>query len=78
MMKYSNQRPFFESVEPIDVSFFADCMAVIARFIPEEEFARMLNSCLEPERSYAVKIVAVKTLIILSQQVIFLFISFWI
>ena len=72
-MKISNQRPFFESVEPIDISFYADCLVAIARLVPDEEFLRILHPCLDAERSYAVKLVAVKALIILSQQVGFCF-----
>lgn len=71
-----DQRPFFETVEPIDISLHSDLLTGLARFLPEEEFQQLLHECLEPDRSDAVKLVAVKALIILGQQVRLLFASF--
>ncbi|KAI5118442.1 hypothetical protein M0805_000576 [Coniferiporia weirii] len=68
MWKAQNQRPFFESNEPLDVSLHADILVGLVRFIPEEEYTHLIHECLEPDRSDAVKLVAVKALIILSQQ----------
>ncbi|KAH8118768.1 hypothetical protein DFH11DRAFT_1839273 [Phellopilus nigrolimitatus] len=68
MLKAQNQRPFFESSEPIDVSLHADILVALVRFLAEDEYTSLIKACLEPDRSDAVKIVAVKALIIMGQQ----------
>ncbi|KAL5507799.1 IRA2 [Sanghuangporus vaninii] len=68
LWKAQDQRPFFESSEPIDVSLHADLIVGLTRFVSEDDYLRVIHACTEPEQSDAVKLVAVKALIILSQQ----------
>lgn len=73
LWKAQGLRPFFESVEPIDVTLYADAIVGLSHFLPEEEFTELIDACLEPERSDAVKMVAVKTFISIDQLVCVLF-----
>lgn len=56
-------------MDQIDVSLYSDAITVLAHFIPSEEFFDLIGVCLEPERSDAVKIVAVKTYITIVKEV---------
>lgn len=72
LLRAENQRPFYESTtnrDPIDVALHADILVGLVRFAPEEIYHALFEICLEPERSDAVKLVVVKALIILAQQV---------
>ena len=69
LWKAQDDRPFFESADPIDVSLYSDIIAGIARFLPEDDHLRVLHECLEPDRSDAVKLVGIKALITLCHQV---------
>lgn len=69
LWRAEKQRPFFEAQEPIDVALHADVIVGLVRFAPQEEYLRLINTCLEPDRADAVKLVVVKALIVLSQQV---------
>ncbi|TDL29911.1 hypothetical protein BD410DRAFT_780416, partial [Rickenella mellea] len=68
LWKAHNQRPFYESPDSIDVALFADAMVAMFRFLPEDESMHMFTACLEPERSDAVKMCAVKACVILAQE----------
>ncbi|KAI6152285.1 hypothetical protein BKA82DRAFT_4387651 [Pisolithus tinctorius] len=56
----AKQRPFWESYEEVDVATWAEALVTTFRFLPEEESLPIFASCLEPERSDAVKICAIK------------------
>ena len=71
MLKARDKRPFFESLDHVDVSLYADAIAVLAHFVSLGEFEELLGACLEPERSDTVKIVAIKTCMTLVKEVCF-------
>ncbi|KAI0737738.1 hypothetical protein C8Q80DRAFT_1276173 [Daedaleopsis nitida] len=60
LLKWTKDRPFWECPDDIDVAMLADVMAALYRFLPEEESITIFQQCVEPERSEAVKICAVK------------------
>ncbi len=60
LLKWTKDRPFWECPDDIDVAMLADVMAALYRFLPEEESIPIFQRCVEPERSEAVKICAVK------------------
>lgn len=62
-------RPFYDSVEPIDVNLYGDALVAILRFHPIVALVNVLPICLEPERSYAVKMCVVRALTILVTEV---------
>ncbi|KAF7975643.1 hypothetical protein HWV62_9093 [Athelia sp. TMB] len=53
-------KPFWELTEDIDIGIYAEALSTAFRFIPEEESMPLFLTCLEPERSDAVKIVAAR------------------
>ncbi|KAF8524568.1 hypothetical protein BU17DRAFT_84597 [Hysterangium stoloniferum] len=57
-------RPFFDSIEPINVNLYADALVVILRYHPVIALNNVLPLCLEPDRSAAVKLCVVRALII--------------
>ncbi len=64
-----NQRPFFDSPDPLDVALYADALVSLVHFLPLDEAIDIIESCLEAERSDAVKMCAVKAYVVLMQQV---------
>ncbi|EGO02251.1 hypothetical protein SERLA73DRAFT_166724 [Serpula lacrymans var. lacrymans S7.3] len=60
LLKSAKQRPFWDSYEEIDVATYAEALAATFRFLSEEESIPIFLASLEPERSDAVKICAVK------------------
>ena len=68
LIKYDNNKPFWECQEEIDVAMFADALVALYRFAPKHEALRFFETCLEPERSDAVKLVAVKACATLSVE----------
>lgn len=68
VLQFSNQRPFWESSDEIDVGLFRDAMAILYRFLPEDEAVELFSVCMEPERSDAVKTVAVKAALVLTLE----------
>ncbi|RPD66792.1 hypothetical protein L226DRAFT_452976 [Lentinus tigrinus ALCF2SS1-7] len=60
LLKWTKERPFWECPDEIDVAMLSDVMAALYRFLPEEESLSIFLQCVEPERSEAVKICAVK------------------
>ncbi|KIJ35291.1 hypothetical protein M422DRAFT_34700 [Sphaerobolus stellatus SS14] len=60
--------PFYLSSEPIDVNFCAYAIVAIFRFHPVETLHQLLKPCLDPGRSHAAKLVAVKALTILNTE----------
>ncbi|KAI0265102.1 hypothetical protein BC834DRAFT_880157 [Gloeopeniophorella convolvens] len=63
-----HQRPFWESPDEIDVAVFADALVALYRFSPLEDVLPLFKTCLEAERSDAVKLVAVKASVTLSVE----------
>ncbi|OJA17736.1 hypothetical protein AZE42_08827, partial [Rhizopogon vesiculosus] len=61
-------KPFWDSFEEIDVAAYAEALATIFRFLSEEESIPLFLDCLEPERSGAVKICAIKAATTLSSE----------
>jgi hypothetical protein len=49
-------KPFWLSRDEIDIGLYAEALATVFRFLPEEESLPIFTACLEPERSDAVKI----------------------
>ncbi|KAA1466679.1 hypothetical protein DENSPDRAFT_831556 [Dentipellis sp. KUC8613] len=68
LLKYDNQRPFWESSEEIDVAMFADALVTCYRLSGPEQALQVFRVCLEPERSHAVKLCAVKACLTLSAE----------
>ena len=68
-MTYHSLRPFWESDDEIDVGIISDILVVIFRYIPEEESIPIFKMCLDPSRSCAVKMCAVRALTLLSIEV---------
>jgi neurofibromin 1 len=66
---WDNQRPFWESPDEIDVTIFADALVALYRFSPLEDVLPLFQTCLEAERSDAVKLVAIKASVTLSVEV---------
>ncbi|KAI0306901.1 hypothetical protein B0F90DRAFT_1915023 [Multifurca ochricompacta] len=65
---WDNQRPFWESPDEIDVTIFADALVALYRFSPLADVLPLFKTCLEPERSDAVKLVAIKASVTLSVE----------
>ncbi|KAH9981838.1 hypothetical protein BJV74DRAFT_778311 [Russula compacta] len=63
---WDNQRPFWESPDEIDVTIFADALVALYRFSPLDDALPLFQTCLEAERSDAVKLVAIKASVTLS------------
>jgi hypothetical protein len=66
---WDNQRPFWESPDEIDVTIFADTLVALYRFSPMDDVLPLFKTCLEAERSDAVKLVAIKASVTLSVEV---------
>ncbi|OCH94514.1 hypothetical protein OBBRIDRAFT_722708 [Obba rivulosa] len=65
LAKWQNERPVWDSPDEIDVAMIGDILVTIFRFLDEDEAIQIFLTCLQPERSEAVKISAVKALITL-------------
>jgi hypothetical protein len=66
---WDNRRPFWESPDEIDVTIFADALVALYRFSPLDDVLPLFQTCLEAERSDAVKLVAIKASVTLSVEV---------
>lgn len=66
---WDNQRPFWECPDEIDVTIFADALVALYRFSPPADVVPLFKTCLEAERSDAVKLVAIKASVTLSVEV---------
>ncbi|KNZ78617.1 Neurofibromin [Termitomyces sp. J132] len=64
----TSRKPFWESVEDIDVALYAEALVVLYRFLPEEDALVFFSTCVEPERSEAVKLCAVRACLTLTQE----------
>ncbi|TFK46902.1 hypothetical protein OE88DRAFT_1666689 [Heliocybe sulcata] len=63
ILQGAHQKPFWESGEEIDVGLYRDALVTLFRFLPEDEGIELFSVCLEPERSDAVKAVAVRAVL---------------
>ncbi|KAH9939229.1 uncharacterized protein BXZ73DRAFT_88953 [Epithele typhae] len=63
LLKWTKERPFWECPDEIDVALFADVLAALYRFLPEQESLPIFQQCIEPERSEASKICVVKAVL---------------
>jgi neurofibromin 1 len=54
------QKPFWDSVDEIDVAMYSGALVTVFRFLSEDESIPLFLACIEPERSEAVKVCAVK------------------
>jgi neurofibromin 1 len=70
---WDNQRPFWESPDEIDVTIFADALVALYRFSHLDDVLPLFKTCLEAERSDAVKLVAIKASVTLSVEVRYLY-----
>ncbi|KAG2060194.1 hypothetical protein BDR06DRAFT_948277 [Suillus hirtellus] len=68
LQKSPGQKPFWDSFDEIDVATYAEALVAVFRFLPEEESISLFLDCLEPERSDAVKICAIKAATTLSTE----------
>ncbi|KAI0065862.1 hypothetical protein BV25DRAFT_1988944 [Artomyces pyxidatus] len=68
LLKFDNSKPFWDSTEEIDVAMFADALVALYRFSPLGDILPLFKTCLEPERSDAVKLVAIKACVTLSVE----------
>lgn len=69
LLSNASQKPFWESAEDIDITLYAEALVAIYRFLPLDDALPLFVSCVEPERSEAVKICAVRALLTLVQEV---------
>ena len=69
LQKTPGQKPFWDSFDEIDVAAYAEALVAVFRFLSEEESLSLFLDCLEPERSDAVKICAIKAATTLSIEV---------
>jgi hypothetical protein len=67
--KTNQGKPFWESGDEIDVGFYAEVLVTVFRFLPEEESIPILVTCLEPERSEAVKMAVARAGLMLALEV---------
>ncbi|KAG0709913.1 hypothetical protein DFH29DRAFT_1012634 [Suillus ampliporus] len=65
-LKSPGQKSFWDSCDEIDVATYAEALVAVFRFLSEEESISLFLECLEPERSDAVKICAIKAATTLS------------
>ncbi|KZT29450.1 hypothetical protein NEOLEDRAFT_1128208 [Neolentinus lepideus HHB14362 ss-1] len=68
ILQGANQKPFWESGDEIDIGLFKDVLVTLFRFLPEDEGLELFSVCLEPERSDAVKTLAVKAALALTLE----------
>jgi hypothetical protein len=69
LLKFPGQRPFWESMNPIDPAIYADALAMLWRFLPEAESMQIFEACLQPDKSHAVKLCAVAAMHTLARDV---------
>ncbi|GLB34218.1 putative GTPase-activator protein for Ras-like GTPases [Lyophyllum shimeji] len=62
------RKPFWESDDEIDVAMYAEALVAVFRFLPEEDALSLFSTCVEPERSEAVKLCAVRACLTLVQE----------
>ncbi|KAJ7055100.1 hypothetical protein C8F01DRAFT_470816 [Mycena amicta] len=63
----TGQKPFWD-LEEIDVTLYAQALACIFRFLPEQDSQLLFEECLAPERSDAVKLCVVRSVLTLVQE----------
>ncbi|KAF9527976.1 hypothetical protein CPB83DRAFT_363170 [Crepidotus variabilis] len=59
----SSRRPFWELYDDIDVALYAEALVAVFRFLPLEISIPLFQSCVEPERSDAVKTCVIRATI---------------
>ncbi|KAG6896188.1 hypothetical protein C0992_009811 [Termitomyces sp. T32_za158] len=64
----TSRKPFWDSLEDIDVALYAEALVALYRFLPEEDAISFFSTCVEPERSEAVKLCAVRACLTLVQE----------
>ncbi|KAG5638079.1 hypothetical protein H0H81_001929 [Sphagnurus paluster] len=68
LSSHPTRKPYWESIDEIDVAIYAETLVAIFRFLPEEDALSLFTICLEPERSEAVKLCAVRACLTLIQE----------
>ena len=68
IVKWNGQKPIWEHPDEIDVALFADVLVTVFRYWPADAIP-IFMTCLEPERSEAVKISVVKACTTLISEV---------
>jgi neurofibromin 1 len=63
------QKPFWDSVDEIDVAMYSGALVTVFRFLNEDESIPLFLACIEPERSEAVKVCAIKACLTLVTEV---------
>ncbi|KAJ4479043.1 hypothetical protein J3R30DRAFT_2708420 [Lentinula aciculospora] len=63
-----NRKSFWEYCEDINVALWAEALVSVFRFLPKEDWHALFSICLEPERSEAVKLCAVRACLTLMQE----------
>ncbi|KAG6811909.1 hypothetical protein H0H92_005307 [Tricholoma furcatifolium] len=64
----TTRKPFWECPDEIDVALYAEALVAIYRYLPEEDVLPLFSICVEPERSEAVKLCAVRACLTLVQE----------
>jgi hypothetical protein len=59
LLNHPGRRPFWESNDEIDVGIYSDAFVMLWRFLPEHESLPVFHTCLQAERSDAVKLCVV-------------------
>ncbi|KAF9067659.1 hypothetical protein BDP27DRAFT_1225535 [Rhodocollybia butyracea] len=62
------RKPFWEYSEDVNVPLWAEALVSVYRFLPREDSDMLFMACLEPERSEAVKLCAVRACLTLLQE----------
>ncbi|KAF7432844.1 Ras GTPase activating protein ira2 [Pleurotus ostreatus] len=62
------RKPFWETFEEVDIAIFSEALVAVFRFCSEEDALQIFSACLEPERSDAVKTIAVRACLILALE----------
>lgn len=68
ILKWNGQRPVWDNPDEIDVALVGDALVTVFRYLPHEALPIFIT-CLEPERSEAVKISAVRACTTLISEV---------
>lgn len=68
LLNWDGPKAFWECPDEIDVALVADAMVTAFRFLPQDEMIPIFKSALEPERSHAVKISAIKACITMIRE----------
>ncbi|EIW76207.1 hypothetical protein CONPUDRAFT_64047 [Coniophora puteana RWD-64-598 SS2] len=71
LLNTNRQLAFWDVLQEVDVATYAEALAIVFRFLPQEDSIPIFEACLGPDRSDAVKICAIKGMTMLATEVSF-------